>query len=301
MVGGCLALGCAPRHPTFRALPDGGALTPVDVDEGRDAPEAGDLGAADDGPTPMEDDRPTVDAGLADDAAMMDVPVDVPADVPADVAVDVAVDAPIDVAVDVVVVDVRADVGVDVPRADVGAPDRWRLVASDVVYTPWRSATPIGTTIFRRECGDGQVLVGLTTWASEYVSGIAGRCARLDSDGTTGTTALGSRVGATYNTTQDDSCPSGQVIVRIGGASGAVVERLQEACAPIATWLTTGALGAVLRRHGDGTGGAPFEDTCPAGYVGAGFEASVRNNFDLFRDRVGALRLRCVRLVGETD
>ncbi len=307
MVCWFVALGCEPRHPALRALPDGGALTPVDVVEARDAPALTDLGAAvdlgvavdlgeaTDVPLPMEDDRPIIDAGSAEDAAAQDVPDDVAMDVAADVTADVAPDVTADVTTDV-----TTDVAVDVRPADVGAPNRWRLAAGEVVYTPWRSSAPTSTAIVRRECGDGQVLVGLTTWASEYVSGIAARCARLNTDGTLGTSTLSARVGATYNTSQDDSCPAGQVIVRFGGGGGAVIDRLQETCAPVATWLTSGELGVVLRRHGDGAGGAAFEDTCPAGYIGAGFEASVRTNFDFFRDRIGTLRLRCIRLLGET-
>jgi len=144
------------------------------------------------------------------------------------------------------------------------------------------------------------VLVGLRTWSSNFVSGLAPWCAPLNADGTTGTRVLGERVGGTdndSNSDDDDYCPAGEVVVRLTGKSGGVIDRLEARCAPLSTWLTTRAMGRVLRRYGDSNGGTAFEDTCPANYVGAGFEGSTgRVLWDLGRDRLGTVRLRCARI-----
>ncbi len=241
----------------------------VDVaDAGIDVPEASDVPAAPDLPA-------------APDVPVMDVPA--MADVPASTDVPTVPDVPS---------------APDVPTApDVPPAISWHLVTGDTMYTPWRGTAPGSPEV--RDCPDGQVLVGLRTWSSDYVSGMAPWCAPLTTMGTMGTATLGGRVGGTSNdngSDDDDLCPAGELIVRFTGRSGGIIDRSQAVCAPLSTWLTTRAIGRTLRRYGDSSGGSAFEDTCPAGYVGAGFQGSTRVNFDYFRDRLGSLRLRCVRV-----
>lgn len=243
------------------------------VDSGSDVPVTPDVPAAPDVPPAM------------DVPATPDVPpaMDVPTtpDVPASPDVPTSPDVP----------------PADVPPPDAGSPISWRLVTSDSSYTPWRGTAPGSPEV--RNCPDGQVLVGLRTWSSDYVSGMAPWCAPLTAAGTLGMATLGGRVGGSHNDNggdDDDLCPAGEVIVRFTGRSGGIIDRSQAVCAPLSTWLTTRALGRTLRQYGDSGGGSAFTDTCPNDYVGAGFEGSTRRDFDYFRDRLGSLRLRCVRV-----
>ncbi|MBK6532187.1 MAG: hypothetical protein IPF99_22115 [Deltaproteobacteria bacterium] len=231
-----------------------------------------------------------LDAGSTDVRSMDTGATDVP--IP-----DVAIDA---TATDIVTVDVRAEASVDVLLADAGVPDRWRLLTSDAIYTPWQSAAPDAGGAVLLACGDSQVLVGFRVWSSSYVNGLAPWCAALSPAGTIGSPVLGTRVGGTSDNNADDDddvCPAGQVVVQITGRAGVVLDSFQARCAPLSTWMSTRALGAPLRLHGGSNGGAAFADTCPLGYLGAGFEAKAI--FYLGLSRVGALRLLCMRVVRE--
>jgi hypothetical protein len=321
--------GCGLGNPDLRILPeptpdgaiDGAStddrgtfddLAPPDVGTDRGAtPDARD--AAVDGPTPVDttlpldgDDAGSIDATPADGAetdggdggefdvaaidASADVPVDAPLDRPmVDAASDAGVDAP--AAVDMPRVDVSA---VDVPSVDVTTPINWHVTDSDPVSTSWRSGAPDGS-FDNLYCGPGQLLVGLTTWSSVYVSGLAPWCARLNPDGTLGMAVRGGqRGGGCCFGSADDLCPANQVVVRFVINAGSVVDRLQAVCAPLSGWLARGETGAALRAHGDSNGGTRYPDDCPAGYMGSGFNLR-SGDFNLI-ERLRNLRLRCSRV-----
>lgn len=245
----------------------------VALDSGKDAAEADavDLDVSD----VWEDGPPDASVEDVPDATTTDAPMDIPevSDVPLDRAV---------------------DVGTDSPTVDSGSPINWHVTDGDAHTTPWRDGTPPSDSIATLYCGPGQLLVGLTTWSSLYVSGLAPWCARLNADGTLGMAVRGDRQGGTWSGSADDLCPARQAIVRFTINAGAVVDRLQATCAPIAGWLARREIGAALRSHGDSTGGDRHQDDCNDGYVGNGFELR-SGDYNLI-ERVRNLRLRCARV-----
>jgi hypothetical protein len=245
----------------------------VALDSGEDAAvaDAVDLDVSD----VSEDDARDASMEDAPDATTTDAPMDIP---------DVS-DVPLDRAV---------DVGTDSPAVDSGSPINWHITDGDAHTTPWRDGTPPSDSIATLYCGPGQLLVGLTTWSSIYVSGLAPWCARLNADGTLGMAVRGGREGGTWSGSADDLCPARQAIVRFTINAGAVVDRLQATCAPIAGWLARREIGAALRSHGDSTGGDRHQDDCNDGYVGNGFELR-SGDYNLI-ERVRNLRLRCARV-----
>jgi hypothetical protein len=245
----------------------------VELDSGEDAAEADAVDI--DVPDVSEDAAPDASMGDAPDAAAPDAPMDIPD----------AADVPLDTAV---------DGGRDAPPEDSGSPVNWHVTDGDALTTPWRDGTPPSDSIATLYCGPGQLLVGLTTWSSLYVSGLAPWCALLNADGTLGMAVRGGRQGGTWGGSEDDLCPARQAIVRFTINAGAVVDRLQATCAPVAGWLARRELGAALRSHGDSTGGARHQDDCNDGYVGNGFELR-SGDFNLI-ERVRNLRLRCARV-----
>jgi hypothetical protein len=302
-----------PPIDALDAAPDRGvADDSVALDTSDDAPDASlidldigdapDDGAADGSTTDAPDAAVPLDAADVPDAGALDAPADVPvADGPTDLGSDVAiVDAPTDAGRDVPSVDVptvdvpSVDVPtVDVPTVDVGFPIRWSVSESDISNTPWRNSEP-SSSIDNVRCGAGRVLVGLTTWSSLYVSGLAPWCATLNPDGNLGMAVQGGRQGGTFSGSGDDLCPANQVIVRFTINAGGVIDRLQATCAPVAAWLASRTFGTQLRAHGDSTGGSRTQDDCPAGYMGVGYD--LRDGDYNFIERVQNLRLRCARV-----
>ncbi len=300
------AAGCSLQNPEVRVTADVFAID-LESDLGAPLDVQGDkVVATDEGDSAMEldagEDVVVLDSG--EDAAAADaVDIEV-ADVSEDAAPDAsmedtpdatATDAPMDIPdVSDVPLDRAVDVGTDAPAVDSGSPINWHVTDGDAHTTPWRDGTPPSDSIATLYCGPGQLLVGLTTWSSLYVSGLAPWCARLNADGTLGMAVRGSREGGTWSGSADDLCPARQAIVRFTINAGAVVDRLQATCAPIGGWLARREIGAALRSHGDSTGGDRHQDDCNDGYVGNGFELR-SGDYNLI-ERVRNLRLRCARV-----
>lgn len=275
-------LDAVPDVPVDKVLPTEEGDSSVELDAGEDVvaldsdEDAAEADAVEmDVPDVSEDAAPDASMDDSPDAAAPDAPMDIPD----------AADVPLDVAV---------DVGRDAPSVDAGSPINWHVTDGDAHTTPWRDGTPPSDSIDTLYCGPGQLLVGLTTWSSLYVSGLAPWCARLNADGSLGTAVRGDRQGGTWGGSEDDLCPARQAIVRFTINAGAVVDRLQATCAPIAAWLARRELGATLRSHGDSTGGSRHQDDCNDGYVGNGFELR-SSDYNLI-ERVRNLRLRCARV-----
>jgi hypothetical protein len=278
------------------AAPDRGVADDA-FDSGDDASDVGmmdlDIG---DAPDDVAADVLTADVGdgaiQSDAAEVLDgEAIDAPVDVP-------LADGPTDLGSAVSIVDASTDAGrdvppVDVPAVDGGFPISWNVSESDVRNTPWRSGEP-SSSIDNVRCGAGRVLVGLTTWSSLYVSGLAPWCAPLNPDGNLGMAVQGGRQGGTFGGSNDDLCPANQVVVRFTINAGGVIDRLQATCAPISAWLASRTFGAQLRAHGDSGGGTRTQDDCPAGYMGVGYD--LRDGDYNFIERVQNLRLRCARV-----
>lgn len=245
------------------------------------------------------EDTLTADAAVPDKDAADGSEDAGPGDAPADITdagvdvLDVSVDGPAKDAPSDAPTDRPVDVVVDVPSVDVGPPISWRVIDGDARSLPWRHGSP-GDSFDNLSCGPGQLLVGLTTWSSLYVSGLAPWCAPLNANGTLGAAVRGTRRGGTFISSDDDRCPANQAIVRFTINSGAVIDRLQATCAPLAGWLARREFGAVLSSRGDSGGGSRAQDDCPEGYIGNGLD--LRSGDHNLIERVLNLRLRCVRV-----
>jgi hypothetical protein len=244
--------------------------------------------------------RDVLDAAATDasrdvpDAAAPDVPDAAAPDVPDAAAPDAARDVP-DAAPDATR-DVPDAAAPDVAAPDVVAPDaspsRFTIASSDtrVTMVVGSIGSPFDAT---RVCAANEVLVGAAIQHSRYVNGLAARCAELRPDGTLGPTRETGFDGGGNGTRSADDCPAGTVVVAITGRAAGIIDQLALQCAPVASWLADRVVTATTAPRG-GTGGSPFTQSCPVGFVGRGFTFD-QVSFD-WSTRVSQLRLSCVRV-----
>ena len=248
---------------------------PVDAQDVLEPVDAQDAGA------PLDDVADVIDAPTAD----VPEPVDA-ADVP---SLPDVTDVP--PAMDIVDVPPPRDV-VDVPTAPDVIPLTYTLVPSQTQVTT-RHGSSNGTERSLR-CNSGEVLVGLSIRASEYVSGFASRCAALRTDGTTGAVRETAYQGGTsFGSRTTNDCPAGSMVVGLTGRSGGIVDRVAVQCASLASWIPGRTLTATLPNRG-GDGGGGFTEQCPAGFVGLGVEFVT--TFYALDNRASRLGLACVRV-----
>jgi hypothetical protein len=148
-----------------------------------------------------------------------------------------------------------------------------------------------GTGLRADTCPADQVLVGargslypeaLGPGEPPWVSSIAAICAEISlmNDAgagiSTGPTATLQERGTVREMTWTELCPSGQIVVGVGGRSGEALDQVQIICAE---WTPSESEGRLVRADDTalglplqgGTGGSEFSEWCADGKLGTGF------------------------------
>lgn len=138
-----------------------------------------------------------------------------------------------------------------------------------------------GGSDFGAECDDNEVIIGMRGRSGARVDRIQPQCGKLAmSISESGelqieveaTEFLG-QYGGGGGTEFQLECRDNEIVVGLGGRSGAELDRLRLACAPLT--FVYDQEGAILVTHGEvehtfavgGDGGSSFDSTCPAGQV----------------------------------
>jgi hypothetical protein len=88
-----------------------------------------------------------------------------------------------------------------------------------------------GGTGFTRSCGDGRVLTGLQYRVGLVVDAVGVLCRPVQANGTLGSqTTVGSLAGGTNGTPNNQSCPTGQVVVGAALVIGSFVDGIHLRC-----------------------------------------------------------------------
>ncbi|MBI5487558.1 MAG: hypothetical protein HY905_09510 [Deltaproteobacteria bacterium] len=178
-------------------------------------------------------------------------------------------------------------------------------------YQPWegtiqlqRVGGPYGIVPFVRACPRGEAVMGFAGRSGGVIDAVAPLCAPLDRSalrGLTGATTVetelrlaGGNGGGAFRT----ACAPGSYVVGVRGRAGGAIDALEPLCedtsladasaAPLGEAVPRTRPVATLAKVG-GSGGAPFESRCPAGWVVVGVSGRIG-------DFVQSLAVQCGRL-----
>ncbi len=151
---------------------------------------------------------------------------------------------------------------------------------------PARGGT--GGAPFTLSCNEGSVATGIYGYSGDYIDRLGLMCEPLFAFGTNSTPGAADFIpvtggpGGSYFVKE---CPLGQSLVGLAGASGTYVDQLSVQCAALPSWRAGGV--ATTAYAGGGTGGSPWSDACPQGYV-------VNGIFGLSGDYVDRVQATCI-------
>jgi hypothetical protein len=147
------------------------------------------------------------------------------------------------------------------------------IVPSVTGATPPRGGS--GGQAFDLDCGADSVLAGVVARTGSLVDAVEALCVKVKADGSwSGGPSSKGRAGGSGGGPASLSCDAGWAVIGIHGRSGALVDRLGVRCGKLGVQGGTVKIveGNIRRGPSGGSGGAPFDDSCPGGQVGRGLK-----------------------------